>query len=320
MKNILIYFSSIIFLCSCSAVFEKPLTDKSIEIYTPADSFKTKKYTQQFYWEKVDGATNYRLQIAQPGFASIQGMLMDSITTSNSISFTLSPGEYEWRLRAQNGGSETAYFTRKLFIVETAFEERPMTVTLPASSKVTYVSDVEFDWIAVTGAEKYMIEIDTFNGNFVNPKVTPIDGSLLTGVASLSIRGKYKWRMYADSAGTKSSYSSIGTIDFKLDTASLSTPENNATGISQNADFVWKAPANQLTSDKYTYQLYLYDSATDTKVSTVTGYTFPLTINKETTQIMGLTKGKTYYWTIQAYDQYNVPSLLTARRKFTVSN
>lgn len=328
MKNIIAYICIATFLSGCSAVFEKSIADKPIDIYTPADSFKTKLYSQQFYWEKVAGATSYRLQIARPSFnsASIQSIILDTIMTANSITVTLSPGEYEWRLRAQNSGSETVYYTRKLFINETGFNERPVAIKTPASTSfVSYGSDVTFEWFAVTGAENYTIEIDKSTGNFSNPIIATVDFSQLTASAAIPKRGQYKWRMYADSASIKSMYSSIRNIDFRLDTATLSLPEKNAVGVSQNPNFSWTKPKleNRLSTDVYSYELYLYDSnlveITNYPESDPKAMPIPIT-NGETIRLVGLERGKTYYWAIKVVDQYNVKSQLTSKRKFTVSS
>lgn len=321
MKYIISMLTLVTFLSGCSTLFEKSIAEKSIDIYTPADSMSTKQYSQQFYWEKVDGATSYRVQIVKPDFSSIQNFILDTITTSNSITVVLNAGEYEWRLRAQNGGSETKYFSRKIFITETSFNERPMLVKATTSGGITYTKDVSLSWTAVSGAQKYIIEVDSSSGNFVNPTSTTIGGSLVSGTFSLNKRGVYNWRMYADSAGIKSMYSSTGTVTFKLDTADLSMPVNNDKNVFFNADFKWEKPSNGLSSDQYTYELYLLNSADEKDLASVSGYTFPITdITALIYPVKGLTKGKTYYWGIKVVDQYHVKSGLTAKRKFTVSN
>jgi len=327
MRNIIIYVSLIFFFSSCSAVFEKSIAEKSIDIYIPADSFKTKLYNQQFYWEKVTGATSYRLQIVSPNFnsATIQRFILDTITSTNSITVQLNPGEYEWRLRAQNGGSETAYFTRKLFIQETTFNERPMGMKSPALNSISFKSSISFEWYAVTGAQNYTIEIDTLIGNFTNPMVTTVDFSQLSAYSVLQKRGSYKWRMFADSAGIKSMYSYTGKIDFRLDTTRLSKPDMNAINVSQNPDLVWNKPGNGLLNDEYRYELYLFNSLNSSDLVTdypqSTPNRMPIIIsNGETKQLLGLTRGKTYYWAIKAIDQYGNESQLTSKRKFTVSS
>lgn len=328
MKKIIAYIFLIGFLSACSAVFEKSIKDQSIDIYIPADSFKTKLYSQQFYWEKVTGATSYRLQIASPDFNShsIQRMVLDTIMTANSITVLLSPGEYEWRLRAQNGGSETVYYTRKLFIDEADFDERPILIRTPVSTSVfSYDSSIAFEWYAVTGAQHYTVEMDLSTGNFSNPIITTVDYSQLIASAALTKRGKYKWRIYADSAGIKSLYSVTGYVDFRLDTANLKLPAHNAPGVSQNPTFEWDAPENGLSTDKYSYELYLYTSLNDADLvtdypSAISPQAMPLQVGGvKSVQLMGLTKGKTYYWAIKAIDQYNNKSDLTAKRKFTVA-
>lgn len=324
MKNIYVILISVIFLCGCSAIFEKSIKDQSILVYIPADSFKTKLYNQQFYWEKVSGALSYRLQIASPSFnpGIIQRMIVDTIVMTNSIHIILNSGEYEWRIRAQNGGSETEYVTRKLFIDNATFDQRPLNVTSPKTTLITFENNIQFDWLQVIGAENYTIQIDTFNGNFTKSKVTTVDNSQLSAFVTLDSRGKYKWRMFSDSAGIKSLYSSTGYIEFKMDTVGLLTPKVNENDVSQNLDFTWSIPVNKLATDIYTYELFLYNS-TFTLIDNYpqTAPQMPIIINSgEAIQLKGLEKGKTYYWSIVAKDQYGLTSQKTTKRKFTVSS
>jgi len=252
MKKILVCFLVVILFDNCSAVFEKSIANQSIDIILPADSLKTKDYTQQFYWEKVTGATRYRLQIAQPSFASnlIQSMITDTIVTTTSVSLTLSPGEYEWRVRAENAGSETNYVTRKLYVLQTSFDTRPMSVISPTSSTlITYSNGVAFTWNEVQGAQEYYIQIDTLTGSFIAPLIDSIPGGQTVKTTLLKKRGTYKWRMYADSFGVQShvqsQYSTTGYIQFAMDTASLSIPANNAISVGQSSNFSWAKPPSK---------------------------------------------------------------------------
>jgi len=321
MKNMFIVFFIVILFDNCSAVFEKSIANASIDIILPADSLKTKEYTQQFYWEKVTGATRYRLQIAQPSFASnlIQSMVEDTIVTATSVSITLNPGEYEWRVRAENSGSETNYVTRKLYVLQTSFDTRPMSVTLPTSSTfITYSSGVRFTWNEVQGAEEYYIQIDTMTGSFITPLVDSISGSQFEATPVLKKRGTYKWRMYADSSTMQSQYSTTGYIQFAMDTASLSVPANNALNVGQSSNFTWTKPpsTNLIGSEQLTYTINIYNSNTAT--APVTTFTF---VGAETGLVAfnSTYKGQVLYWSIVVTDSYGVSSMSTSRNKFTLA-
>jgi hypothetical protein len=320
MKKVIICIISLCFFSACSAIFEKSIENKSIDIYTPGDSLATKEYTQQFYWEKVSGATNYRLQIAEPAFnpGQIKSIVLDTIVTANKISVSLNAGEYEWRLRAQNGSSETTYITRKLFILQAAFDERPIIVSLPASSFSTYDSSVSFSWKAVSGAENYYIEIDELAGGFTNSMVTRVDVPQTQSYVSLKKRGSYKWRMYADSAGIKSLYSNTGRVDFSLDTVTLGAPLNNKMNVPTSQIFTWTEPKNKLSTDRLTYKFYLLNSLNIMDV--IDDNMYPIELEDQKTELIkNLEKGHVYYWTVIAFDQFGKESAVPQMNKFTVT-
>jgi uncharacterized protein YegP (UPF0339 family) len=316
MKNIFACVCAIVLLSGCSDIFEKPISNSSVEIYTPADSAVSKKNVQQFYWEKVENASNYRLQIASPGFASaqLQSFVLDTIVTTNKVDISLDAGEYEWRLRAQNGGSQTAYFTRKLFITQAAFNERQLLVTSPSNTVVTYSNSVYFSWRPVSGSMKYYIEIDTLSGSFTSPEMKEeINAFETQKYVELKKRGSYRWRMYADSAGIKSMYSSTGRIDFKLDTVSLGVPISNKTDVPTSQVFSWSVPANAMSTDQLTYKFYILNSTDPADVFIQDELT-----TTKTAEIKNMEKGKVYYWAVEVYDQFGIKSGRTALRKFTV--
>ena len=321
MKNLFKALVVISLLDSCSAVFEKSIENSSIEIYTPADSFSTRISSQQFYWEPVEHATNYRLQIAKPSFNSglIQAIVLDTVMTGSSITVLLSTGEYEWRLRAQNAGSETVYYTRKLFVQEIPFNQRTMIMVRPSTTTTsfsTYIANVLFQWAALTGTQSYFIEIDALTDNFTSPVIYEINQSILQNTVTLPTRGKYIWRMYADSLGVRSNYSVIGNIDFKMDTVGLLTPANNSPNLTQSIELRWAKPLNHLSNDVNQYEVSLYSSLSNSDL--LTGYPAPLTTN-EFIQITGLSKGTTYYWAVRVIDKDGVPSVYTKKYKFTTA-
>jgi hypothetical protein len=321
MKKIIIAIWSICLLSSCSDIFQKSITNSSIIIYTPADSLKSKVYTQQFYWEVVSGATNYRLQIAAlfaPG--KIQSIVLDTIMITNKINVTLNPGEYEWCLRAQNGGSETSYFIRKLYILLAPFNERPMIVTSPNSPITTYSNEALFSWKSVTGAANYYLEIDSLTDGFANPTTIQISGSLNQKYQTLNKRVSYNWRMYAeDSTGNKSAYSTIGAIKFGMDTAALLSPVNNATLTPTTAQyhFTWGRPKGAISGEALTYSFALYSTSDLTNPIVPGNSTYNVIYSGESALVSGLTSGTTYYWSVMTTDANKASSIYTSKRKFT---
>ncbi len=101
---------------SCEELTQPDLTDKQINIIAPVDNLVTTSTTNTFAWDPVDGAAKYQLQIVSPKFDSVVRFVTDSAFTNNLFTYTLTPGVYQWRVKATNAGSQTIYFTRKITI------------------------------------------------------------------------------------------------------------------------------------------------------------------------------------------------------------
>ena len=52
----------------CDDIFEDDISTENISLYAPSDSIVTKIITHTFWWEEVEGADEYNLQIVTPDF------------------------------------------------------------------------------------------------------------------------------------------------------------------------------------------------------------------------------------------------------------
>lgn len=106
----------VVFFAGCEEITQTDLTDKQINIIAPLDSLVTTSATNTFAWDPVEGAAKYQLQIVSPKFDSVVRFVADSALTNNLFTYPLTPGVYQWRIKATNAGSQTKYFTRKITI------------------------------------------------------------------------------------------------------------------------------------------------------------------------------------------------------------
>ncbi len=95
---------------SCDEIFEEDISEDSIVVYSPKDNIVINDTVVTFYWDPMDYADQYNLQVVSPSFDSMKYLAIDSIVEVNSISFSLTDGDYEWRVKAENGYYETDYF------------------------------------------------------------------------------------------------------------------------------------------------------------------------------------------------------------------
>ncbi|HEX2921894.1 MAG TPA: hypothetical protein VHO50_12095 [Bacteroidales bacterium] len=116
------YFFSFLFLLtllghySCTDIFETDLTAAEVELLSPSDGLSTKEKSQRFWWNYVDGATGYEIQIVKPDFVATSSVRLDTTIQKNYFKLSLQPGSYHWRIRAYNGTSTTDYSERTIII------------------------------------------------------------------------------------------------------------------------------------------------------------------------------------------------------------
>ena len=79
---------SLVLLVACSEIIlEKNITNKTVVLLSPQDSTSLKTLTPSFWWEEVEGARTYHIQIVSPSFESPVRLFVDSIITKNKFEF-----------------------------------------------------------------------------------------------------------------------------------------------------------------------------------------------------------------------------------------
>src|ERR1700749_674161 len=132
-------------LSSCGDIIEPSISKSKIIAEAPADQYQSTSYTINFWWEEVGNALSYHLQVVTPNFAAPGSLVPDTIIKKNTFAFTLSPGNYQWRVMAENGSSQTAYSTPKSFtVVATSIKQQSVQLASPANNFITNQSVVVF--------------------------------------------------------------------------------------------------------------------------------------------------------------------------------
>jgi hypothetical protein len=116
-KHFVVFVSSLSILTGCETAFEPDLRDKQVTLISPVNNISTTDTIQTFYWEILDGATEYQLQIVSPRFDSVARLIEDTITGKNTFLIDLDTNNYQWRVRAINSSTFSDYSEiRKLHI------------------------------------------------------------------------------------------------------------------------------------------------------------------------------------------------------------
>lgn len=298
-------------LAGCDELIEPSLTDAGISIIAPSDNAHSQVYNQVFYWEKVDGASKYQLQIVSPSFDNANRFVTDTLVTNSTFSMSLSPGQYQWRIRAVNGSSNSAYVTRTLSIDTASLQYQLVQLIAPASGMLSNdPASFILSWQMLFSATRYRLQVD--NNNFSGTSFlldTQIPNTSYSFIPTVD--GIYQWRVKAENDTASSLFSAIST--FTLDRTApaaptLASPVNNASNTSP-VTFQWNG-----VQDAVKYKLYIYKSDS----TTVYNGTFPLQLNTVSytfTTSNGLEK---IYWQLKAIDGAGNESVFSEKRNLTI--
>jgi len=186
------------------------LANQSVIITLPASNgTATASSTVSFSWNNITGATLYRVEITNT--VSGAGVVATTTTLANYTT-TLAQGNYEFRVRAENSASFTAWATRTFSIDQTA-PTAPFLIFPAANAFYTSApASITFDWSNSTDAYTDSLEISTdstFTAGIVLQVALSASQSMYTWTGAQSA-STYFWRVRSiDLAGNRSNYSSV---------------------------------------------------------------------------------------------------------------
>lgn len=108
MKIGVLLLSLAIALWSCSEFLSEEIEDAIIRVNSPTDSLFTNTNTLTFWWESEANIESYRFQLASPSLGNPTSLL-DTLIFEERISFVLTQGVFEWRVRGENANSFSSY-------------------------------------------------------------------------------------------------------------------------------------------------------------------------------------------------------------------
>lgn len=113
-----------LFALGCSyIIFEEDLSKEIVYIIMPTHGTETEVLDQVFWWETIEGAIKYRLQIVEGRFSEPLYFVADTNIAGDKFEIKLLPGTYEWRIQAWNNYSETVYFNSVLNITDSTYTD-----------------------------------------------------------------------------------------------------------------------------------------------------------------------------------------------------
>ena len=293
------------FLYSCKDFIEADLAKKSITLLAPANNIVSSSSSQTFWWEELKGAENYNLQIVKPNFSSIQQFVLDTTVTNNRFSYSLMPGVYQWRVRAMNNSSNTAYVIYNLTIDSTLnLSNQWVILTSPIDNYSSGNLSQTFNWQTLVNADSYLFQILS-SGSIIFSQANNTTTTNYTFLAE----GTYQWRVLAqNNVSTSSPTNSTRNIiiDNTSPTAPILTfPAANDTA-SNPVNLVWTSDISATMDSVFIYADTNLTTLVISVLTTDTNYTFNGTI------------GQDYFWRVRSRDAAGNWSPYATRRKFII--
>lgn len=312
--NLIKYFFLLIilpsFLTSCKDVFEEDISEDSIVIVSPPNNLETNQSTITFWWNELDGARKYNLQIVSKTFSYVERLVLDTNVTTDRFQVYLEPGEYQWRIKGFNNGSETPYTTLSLKIDSTSdLSQEQVILISPTDNYSTNETNPVFSWYQLYNADDYRFEIRTpdWNGSLaLNPEI--VTGGNYT--PTTLPEGTYEWGVQAQNSISNTPFSvrKITVDRTNPGTPTLLSPANQSLISNSAFSFSWNRITDSGTAIQDSLTVYS-DSVLTTQVKSY--------FTSLTTQTDSLGTGK-YYWRVRSIDQAGNKSNYSQVFSFTV--
>ncbi len=310
MKKIYLFFL-ILIVYSCKDFIESPVTDEKVSIVAPGDGMESNKYAQQFWWEPVEDATSYRLQIVSPSFSAAQQLVIDTLTAETKFAYTLEPGNYQWRIRAENSSSTGIYTTRSFTIHESSIEHQQVQLSAPSNGLLTNKPSIDIQWLPLFDASAYVLQIDSANFTDEANMVVNQELSVTTYRFAAQKDADYRWRVKAKNSEIESKWSAV--YGFTRD----ATPPAKVSLVSPVNDYSAALPVvlrwNTVTGASK-YQLSVYKSDGTTPFNNA----FPMVLTGNSYSFNAGEYNETLYWNVKALDEAGNIGEISDTRRFTV--
>ena len=296
MKN-----KSLLFICSITALLlsacgddliERNLEKQKIVPLFPSSNYVSSSLSINFMWEEVKGATEYTLQVVKPSFSNIQQFVLDTNLTGTKFTYSFQPGSnYEWRIKAKNGSSETEYIVNN-FIIDSTLSLTNQVVQLisPANNLYSNDSTQTFTWTSMALANDYRFEILNSLGSIVYQQPATLNTKLNY---TFQTEGIYKWRVQAHNDNGSTSNFAVNNLVIDFTAPNVSTPlspDNNAS-VSSPALLNWSRSDDAYKDSLIIASDSLFNNIVEKSITASTTYSFKGS------------SGSNYFWKLKTVDQ-----------------
>lgn len=299
-------------ILGCKDFLEPALTNRTLSLIAPADQFVTRSYHITFWWEALEDALSYRLQVVKPDFSRPGSLILDTlIKRKNRFEKTLDPGIYQWRVRAENGSSVSAYTTNSFIVHESSIEEQKVGLKFPLNEFLTNNTALRLGWEKLFGIDDYRIQVDTLNFSDENNLVINYRLSSNEYLFTFPRDGQFQWRVRAELGLEQSRWSEVYTmfLDRTAPAKVIPVAPANQAIVSKPVKLEWQGVPTAKSYRFYVYksdQVSLYHPSFPMAISG-TAYFFNLGDSNEK-----------IYWSVRAIDPAGNEGEMSNLLNFTI--
>ena len=219
----LITFLTVVLSCTKDIILED-LKDKAIIVNAPANNFLSSENTITFWWEVLEGAEKYNIQIVKPDFTTVIKLIADTNIFTNKYTISLQPGNYQWRIKAINGGGSTAYQVFNLRIDSTSNLSNQLVIPIsPLTGYITREKTILFQWNALPNAVTYSVELSQ-NNAVMHYTTTTLTNYTYSFSLSSATNYTCSWKVRAINENSISNFNVPQTFTIDLLPPSVSSP------------------------------------------------------------------------------------------------
>lgn len=250
MRKLFLPFVLLLLLINCGEVLEENISNKRINILAPADSALLASDTVTFWWNHIDGATDYEFHLVSPSFSNVNRVWVDTITKENLLTFVLAEGSYEWEIRALNTGYVSDYFYCSFMIGSSTatadhISEETVSLLTPVDEASINRLSVEFYWEDISDADEYEFWLVSPDFSSIN-KVWAETFTTENFISYNLEPGGYQWRVRAKNSSSETNYSvrsfqidTTAVEDISMKTVNLRAPADSITLSAGNINLWW---------------------------------------------------------------------------------
>lgn len=270
--------------------------------------------TPTFTWMAVNGAIRYEIQIDNVTTGQA-GVIVDGNVTSTSFTpqTALTLGQtYAWKVRAITDDPAFGQFSgSKTFTVSNAGSVSPPSLTGP----IGRISGTQptFQWTAVSGAARYDLWVnDLTTGQSGVIRQTNVTETSFTPTTPLTPGHAYIWTVRAiNDQGAATEFASHKTFEVSAVISAPTPIAPPSTTTDTTPTFVWSSVSGAARYDLWVNDLTTGQSGIIRRTDlTSTAYT----------NVVPLTRGHSYIWTVRAISSAGAVSNWAAHRTFTIAS